>query len=167
MSQFTEALLVSPLADGKTWVIRGPFSYDVGFEGSEDKVVITEGFETDFASIPRLLWIIYPKWGKYGNAAVVHDWLYWDQPRTRKEADDIMLEGMNVLDVSGWQKYPIYWAVRLFGWFAWKRNRWDKEAGYNRVQVRDEVKSTEASSRPGIVKRALQQLAPGEVMEAG
>src|SRR2546429_3829044 len=27
------------------------------------------------ASIPRLFWIALPKWGKYGNAAVIHDWL--------------------------------------------------------------------------------------------
>ncbi len=35
MSRFTEALVVSPLADGKTWYLRDEFGYDVGREGSE------------------------------------------------------------------------------------------------------------------------------------
>ncbi|MCK4806300.1 MAG: DUF1353 domain-containing protein [Candidatus Aegiribacteria sp.] len=82
MSVFTEQLIVSPLSDGKTWVILRPFSYDVGNVGSGDTVRVRTGFMTDFASIPRLLWIFLPRWGKYGNAAVIHDWLYWTQKRS-------------------------------------------------------------------------------------
>ena len=33
MSEFTKILVVSPLADGKTWFLREQFSYDVGSEG--------------------------------------------------------------------------------------------------------------------------------------
>ena len=40
-------------------------------------------FMTDFASIPRPLWSILPQWGRYGNAAVVHDFGYWTQTRPR------------------------------------------------------------------------------------
>lgn len=36
-------------------------------------------------------------------------------------------EGMTVLKVPRWQKYAIYFAVRSFGWMAWKRNQWDRE----------------------------------------
>ena len=46
---------------------------------------------------PALFWAILPKWGKYGNAAVIHDWLYWEQGRPRPAADAILLEGMTVL----------------------------------------------------------------------
>ena len=49
----------------------------------EERIEVAEGFETDFASVPRLLWVVLPKWGKYGNAAMVHDWLYWKQDRSR------------------------------------------------------------------------------------
>src|SRR5438046_10170088 len=73
MSRFTEALVVTPLADGNTWVIVRPFGYDVGREGSGDRIDVRMGFMTDFGSIPRLFWIALPKWGKYGNAAVIHD----------------------------------------------------------------------------------------------
>ena len=123
MSRFTEPLVVTPLSDGKTWVTLSDFGYEVGSEGSGDLINVQIGFYTDFASIPRLLWIVLPKWGKYGNAAVIHDWLYWEQPRSRKESDDILLEGMGVLEVKTWKKYAIYWAVRLFGWIAWRGNQ--------------------------------------------
>ncbi len=158
MSVFTEQLVVTPLSDGKTWVILRPFSYDVGKIGSGNKVSVTTGFMTDFASIPRLLWIFLPCWGKYGNAAVIHDWLYWAQERPRKEADGIMLEGMGVLKVPCWQKYPIYIAVRTLGWMAWKRNQWDKGAGFRRVLIIYRLKTGDGSNRPSFISRTLEHL---------
>ena len=128
MSRFTESLIVTPLADGKTWITLSDFGYEVGSEGSGDTIDVQIGFYTDFASIPRVLWIILPKWGKYGNAAVIHDWVYWDQSRSRREADDIFLEAMGVLDVNHWKKYSIYWAVRIFGGFAWRANQRKKSS---------------------------------------
>ena len=123
MSRFTEPLVVTPRPDGKTWVILSDFGYEVGEVGSGNVINVPIGFHTDFASIPRLLWVILPRWGKYGNGAVIHDWLYWDQKRDRDEADNILLEAMGVLEVSPWQKYPIYWAVWIFGRFAWNKNK--------------------------------------------
>lgn len=123
MSRFTESLVVTPQPDGRTWIILCDFGYAVGSEESDDVIDVPIGTFTDFASVPRLLWVILPRWGKYGNAAVIHDWLYWEQARSRKVADHIFLEAMEVLEVSGWQKYPIFWAVRLFGWFAWKNSQ--------------------------------------------
>ncbi len=158
MSVFTELLVVSPLSDGKTWVILRPFSYDVGNIGSGDTVKVRTGFMTDFASIPRLLWIFLPRWGKYGNAAVIHDWLYWTQKRSRKKADGIMLEGMRVLKVPAWQKYSIYIAVRVFGLLAWKRNQWDREAGFRRVLIDYRLKTGYRLNRPGLMSRTLKHL---------
>ena len=158
MSVFTEQLVVTPLSDGKTWVILRPFSYDVGKIGSGNKVNVKTGFMTDFASIPRLLWIFLPCWGKYGNAAVIHDWLYWAQERPRKEADGIMLEGMGVLKVPFWQKYPIYIAVRTFGQMAWKRNQWDRDAGFRRVLIIYRLKTGDGSNRPSFISRTLKHL---------
>ena len=127
MSRFTESLVVTPLQDGKTWIILQDFGYEVGDEGSGDVINVPIGTYTDFASIPRPLWAIFPRWGKYGNAAVIHDWLYWDQPRSRKEADAIFLEGMEVLEVLKWKRYTIYYAVRWFGCLAWRANQRKKQ----------------------------------------
>jgi uncharacterized protein DUF1353 len=127
MSRFTDTLTVSPIPDGKTWVIRCVFGYDVGEEGSNEKINVPEGFVTDFASVPRPLWIIFPRWGKYGNAAVIHDYLYWQQKYSRKRADELFLEAMEVLSVGWFQKYSLYYAVRLFGCCAWRSNKKSKE----------------------------------------
>ncbi len=156
MSRFTDSLIVSPLSDGRTWIILRPFGYDIGRAGSGDTVEVKIGFMTDFASIPRLFWIVLPRWGKYGNAAVVHDWLYWKQTRSRKESDRIMLEGMKVLRVPKWQKYPIYIAVRAFGCLAWKRNQWDRKAGFKRVLTDYMLKSTMKSLRPSLFRRIFR-----------
>jgi hypothetical protein len=123
MSRFTESLVVTPLDDGRTWIILNDSGYEIGEEGSGDIINVPIGTYTDFASIPRPLWAIFPRWGKYGNAAVIHDWNYWDQSRSRKEADDIFLEGMEVLKVPNWKRRAIYYAVRWFGGFAWKSNQ--------------------------------------------
>lgn len=150
MSRFTSILLVSPLSDGKTWVVMREFGYDVGGEGSQDRITVPVGFETDFASIPRPLWIILPKWGKYGNAAVIHDWLYWEQGgRSRAEADGVLLEGMAVLGVGVVVRSAIYRAVRWFGWLAWWRNRAERAEGYERTARVLPVKAGEASRRRG------------------
>jgi hypothetical protein len=156
MSRFTDALVVTPLADGNTWVLLRPFGYDIGSKGSDKVVDVETGFMTDFASIPRPFWAILPKWGKYSNAAVIHDWLYWSQELPRSVADAVMLEAMGVLRVPWYQKYPIYGAVRAFGRIAWLRNAWDRAAGFDRVDTRrgGGVKSVETTPRPGLVRRA-------------
>jgi len=92
-----------------------PFDYHVGEEGSGDVITVPAGYRTDFASVPRIFWRIIPPVGRYGKAAVVHDWLYDTESRPRKEADKIFLEAMEVLEVPKWKRKAMYYAVR---WFA-------------------------------------------------
>jgi hypothetical protein len=155
MSRFTDALVVTPLADGNTWIILRDFGYDVGKEGSGDHIDVAIGFQTDFATIPRLFWALFPRWGRYGNASVIHDWLYWAQTRRRREADAIFLEAMGVLCVGAVTKHMIHWAVRLFGWWAWYRNRADRAAGFDRVLEDVSLKAETRSQR----RSALRQFA--------
>jgi len=98
---------------------------------------------------------VLPKWGKYGNAAVIHDWIYSNQECNREKADKILLEAMGVLSVPKWQRVSIYHAVRYFGWFAWIRNQWDREVGYSRIMKEDELKSISTSGRPGFIVQGL------------
>jgi len=153
VSRFTDALVVTPLADGSTWVMVRAFGYDVGSEGSGNHIEVPIGFQTDFATIPRPFWVILPKWGRYGNASVIHDWLYWAQPRARLEADAIFFEAMGVLGVSAPVKYVLYGAVRLFGGLAWVRNRADRAAGFDRVLGDVHLKAATPSQRPGMLRR--------------
>ena len=128
MSRFTEPLVVTPRPDGRTWIVLSDFGYEVGEDGSGDIIDVEIGFHTDFASIPRPLWMFLPRWGKYGNAAVIHDYLYWEQTRPRKESDDILMEGMVVLNVGVIKRHLIYFAVRIGGWWSWRRNQSRKRA---------------------------------------
>jgi hypothetical protein len=96
---------------------------------TKGKVVVKEGFDTDYASIPRIFWSIYSPDGSYTKAAVVHDFLYWDQSVTREEADQVFLEGMEELGVPWPRRQLLYRSVRAFGWLAWNKNRRTKLAG--------------------------------------
>jgi len=51
MSGFTDILLLSPLADGKPWVIQHPFGSYPGVEGSSDRIEVPVGLRTDFATV--------------------------------------------------------------------------------------------------------------------
>jgi hypothetical protein len=108
-------------------VLLASFSYDVGAEGSGDTIVVPEKFETDFASIPRPLWIIEPPLGDAGKAAVLHDYLYETGERDRAAADRIFLEAMAVLEVVWWKRSLMYRAVRLFGRGGYKERRREAE----------------------------------------
>jgi hypothetical protein len=63
---------------------------------------------------------------------------------------------MGVLAVPPWQRYPIYWAVRIFGGMAWARNAWDKEAGFERVTPTEKIKANQLSGRPGFINRLIK-----------
>ena len=124
MSSFTSRLEVSPMPDGRHWKLTRSFSYDAGFKGSWQTITVPAGFITDFASSPFVVWSFIPKWGKYGKAAIIHDYLYqkhrFNRRYTRKYADGIFLEAMVVLDVARWRRKLMYWGVRAFGWLAWR-----------------------------------------------
>jgi hypothetical protein len=152
MSRFTEVLLVSPCPDGRTWVTKRQFGYDIGAEGSGNSIEVPTEFMTDFASVPRLLWVFLPQWGKYGNAAVIHDYCYWTQTRSRKESDQIFREAMGVLGVSSFTKFVMYWAVRLFGHCAWLGNQKMRAKSLNRFAVPRVIKSFE---KPAAIRAKL------------
>ena len=119
----TGPLRVELLPNGRSARLTQP--YRVGTTAGRI-IEVPEGFETDFASVPRLFWRIVPPWGRYSPAAVVHDYLYSTSKVSRKEADGIFLELMGRLGVPLWKRLAMYWAVRLFGWFAWSAHakRW-------------------------------------------
>ena len=159
MSRFTDVLLVSPVDDGKSWVLMCGFGYARGAEDSGDVIEVPKGFVTDFASVPRLIQWLVPRWGKYGNAAIIHDWLYWQQGGSRREADLVLLEAMAVIKVFPLLKYVIYCAVRIFGWYAWLRNRADRASGYNRVLTDLNIKAGAESRRLGSIAQLAKMLA--------
>ena len=122
MSQFTSPLVVEHISENE-WIVKKSFEYHVGKYPSDEIIIVPKGFDTDFASIPKIFWGILPPTGPYGKAAVIHDYCYRTACYDRKTSDAIFLEGMTVLNVSEWNKVVIYYAVRWFGWRAWNQRR--------------------------------------------
>lgn len=92
------------------------------------EITVEAGFDTDYASVPRLFWAIYPPDGSYTEAAIVHDYLYWFQPCTRAQADGVFMEGMTALGLPWARRQLLYRSVRAGGWIAWKNNQQKRKA---------------------------------------
>lgn len=97
-------------------------------------ITVPEGFVTDLASIPRLFWSVMPRDGKYADAAIVHDYLYWYQTTSKATADTVLEHAMKDLEVSPLVVAAIYVGVRSkFGDIAWTNNQALRRFGELRV----------------------------------
>lgn len=122
MSQFTTKLVVNQV-DINLWELIQGFEYHIGAYPSEKIISAPTGFVTDFASVPKIFWSILPPNGKYGKAAVIHDYCYATACYGKIKSDLIFLEGMKVLKVKRWKRNTMYTAVVLFGGWAWYKQR--------------------------------------------
>ena len=122
MSQFTTHF-IGKLIGKNLWEVYEEFEYHVGCYPSEEVIKVPVGFKTDFASVPRLLWMIISPIDDHGKAAVVHDYCYYVAYDTKKRCDDIFREGLIVLRVPKWKVVCMYWSVRIFGWVGWLKHR--------------------------------------------
>ncbi|EAN7516516.1 DUF1353 domain-containing protein [Salmonella enterica] len=113
MSKFTTPAILEMLGHYE-WRVHEPFTFYLSNDNS-DVIEVPAGFVTDLATIPRIFWSLMPPDGKYAKAAIIHDYLYDNALRTKKEADLIFLDGMTVLGVARWKRTIMYYAVRLFG----------------------------------------------------
>ena len=99
--------------DANTWSVVDPLVY----RGRDERFVVPAGFRTDFATVPRLVVWLVPRFGAYTLAAILHDWLCSDGIRsgavTSREADGIF---RRVMRESG---VPV-----LRRWLMWAGVRW-------------------------------------------
>ena len=113
---FPDEPSLSPLPDGKNWRLDQPFYSDIPCLGPHR---VPYGFKTDLASTPRLIWWLYPPFGKYIEAAIVHDHLYATQRLPRWLCDRALRQGMLACG-CGKVTICIFWAgVRMAGWLSW------------------------------------------------
>ena len=92
------------------------------------RITVPAGFETDFASIPRIVWswlspedpvILFP--------SIVHDYLYSMRGMveglpavTREQADDVLRDAMLACGARSSQAWVVHKAVRMGGASHWK-----------------------------------------------
>ena len=92
-------LKLKPLLNNK-WELLEDFTYYRGIKWSEDKITVPKGFKFDWDSNIRLLYIFgTPMNSDTLIGALLHDYLYKTKTKTRKQADEIFNEIMEVCDV--------------------------------------------------------------------
>lgn len=112
---------------GDYWRVMHAFSFTFKRGKHSYSVDIPAGYLTDGASVPRLLQNIIPKWGRHGNAVVVHDLLCERLTImrdgvlvkiTRKQADDILYHAMGVSGVNIMRRVGIRLGVGLYRYIS-------------------------------------------------
>jgi hypothetical protein len=110
------------LGNGKKWRLAERFIVYTEQAGEERIwIEVKEGFETDFASIPKVFMPFLEWRDKFNKAAVVHDWLYDIKIFDRKTSDKIFLELQLALGINKYKAYLFYFVVRIFGWMHWRK----------------------------------------------
>jgi hypothetical protein len=100
------------------------FEFCMYFFGTEQIIKVPANFKSDGFSLPLLFKPLHNPLGKGVEIAIVHDFLYsklCPPYITRGEADLFFFEGMNCMRMSAWKSNLFYLAVRLFGWFKYKK----------------------------------------------
>ncbi|MEM8865623.1 MAG: DUF1353 domain-containing protein [Planctomycetota bacterium] len=110
-------VLVDPTRDDMPFVL----ARDHHFHNTITSVTAPSGYRCDFASVPRLLWWLFPRVGRYSRAAVFHDILYDRGEIPRVQADSLFMAIMEHDCVPYRTRWALYLAVRCFGWRPWYR----------------------------------------------
>jgi len=89
------------------------------------KIAVPSGFETNLASIPRVVWSIpgFAPFGRIEKPSVLHDYLYSkDCPIdiSRQKADEILVDGMKTEGENWLVRRTVYIVVRGFGASHWR-----------------------------------------------
>jgi hypothetical protein len=96
------------------WELVQPLVY----HGRRDTFVVPAGFLTDFASVPRVVVWLIPRFGRYTPAAVLHDWLVTEGISggavTSRDADGLFRRALRELGVPPARR-----------WLMWCGVRWD------------------------------------------
>ncbi len=102
--------------------------YSQTYYTAQGRVTVPRGYATDFASVPRWLWSVFPPIGQHNRACVLHDWLYDNRlfeeklgaTAARKFADDELYRRLKEADPARrFRHYCFYYACRWFGRSWW------------------------------------------------
>ena len=125
MSEFKTDLDARLKDDDCVWVIDSPLVYVSNILGS---ITVKAGFETDFASVPRIP-LFYSLFGDRAHReAVIHDYLYRTDcvpPASFSEANSVFLEAMECRGKSWYVRFPMYWGVCIGGSFSYHKRKVD------------------------------------------
>jgi hypothetical protein len=132
------ATILMPFADQDNWIVYQNIGWvpDDADGTGVVRVDVPRGFVTDLASVPSYMWAILQRTGRYGNAAIYHDWLYWERTCPREVADRVFDRAMHDMGVDPVTRNAMWAGVRVFGGSYWDDTAVAKAAGEKRVLKR-------------------------------
>lgn len=135
--EFSRTILM-PFKDMDTYVVYRPIKWSPPANASSGlpAVTVREGFVTDLATVPSVFWWAIPPQGRYGHAAILHDWLYWEQITNRETADEIFEIAMQELEVALPLRKAMWAAVRVYGGSYWSDAAAERASGNGRILKR-------------------------------
>ena len=124
MAEFLTELDISLRGDSdKVYVLKSPLIYESDIL---DRIVVPPGFQSDFASVPRVP-IAYMLFGDRAHReAVLHDYMYRidSQPvATYSQANCVFLEAMKVRGKNLFVRHSMYLGVVLGGWTSYHKKK--------------------------------------------
>ena len=123
--------LLRKIPNSNYWVVMSEFYWYIDHDTKVQKVIVPVWFKTNFGSIPKPLWIFFNPTDYIWY--IMHDYLYnkmweiiieWENcviNYTRKDADLILLETLNLECAIFIEKILIYYWVRAWWFLFYKK----------------------------------------------
>lgn len=107
-------------------------AYPLTFAADDNKegFYVPPGFVTDLASIPKKLWWWQAPHEGTMAPAILHDFLYWEQPCSKDEADAVMYVAMRQTGMKKFSADLVYAGIRTpLALKAWEQNQLARARG--------------------------------------
>ena len=105
--------------DWKTATLMEPLAY---WSSKYLRIIkVPAGYKTDYFTVRRFMWWVFPRDGRGKRAAVIHDYIYTDKTHrfTRQQADAIFYEALRDCGVNAFSAYTMWVGVRIGGRGNW------------------------------------------------
>lgn len=109
--------VISPVGSGLHYRVVEDFLFQYGGE----IITVPKGFQSDWASVPRLFWRLVPP-HQYPRSSLGHDWLYAAEYFPRKKCDLFFFDALKEEGACWLRRWAMYRAVRLGGGVVWNRH---------------------------------------------
>jgi hypothetical protein len=136
MPFLTDDILTRSFGDDR-WELTRALIY----QGQRDTFVIPAGYVTDYATVPRVVSWLIPRYGRYTRAAILHDYLITDRLGTSDvdrlapwpvitptDVDGLFRRVLRELGVSAPRRWLMWAGVRYGALFGGRRTGWLRTA---------------------------------------
>lgn len=116
--------LDAKLVDDVIWELDTPLVYESDL--LKCTLTVPKGFQTDFASVPRIPVVYWFFGDRAHRESVLHDYLYRIDSEpvvTYNKANGVFYEAMELRGKSAFVRYPMWWGVTCGGFGSYHKRR--------------------------------------------